>query len=41
MTDPIIGIDLGTLHMVVAVHDEGRPMVIPNAAGQQLTPSAV
>lgn len=41
MMEPIIGIDLGTTHMVVAVHDHGRIIVIPNAAGQPLTPSAV
>jgi molecular chaperone DnaK len=36
-----VGIDLGTTYTVVAVIEEGRPKVIPNAGGQRLTPSVV
>lgn len=36
-----VGIDLGTSYTVVAVLDEGRPKVIPDANGQLLTPSVV
>ena len=36
-----IGIDLGTSRSVVATIAAGRPRVIPNAAGQLLTPSVV
>jgi len=36
-----LGIDLGTTYTVVAVIEDGRPRVIPNAEGQRLTPSVV
>ncbi|MBI4302645.1 MAG: Hsp70 family protein, partial [Chloroflexi bacterium] len=36
-----IGIDLGTTYTVVATIEEGRAKIIPNAAGQRLTPSVV
>ncbi|MBI4199257.1 MAG: Hsp70 family protein [Chloroflexi bacterium] len=36
-----IGIDLGTTYTVVATVEGGRPMVVPNAEGQRLTPSVV
>ena len=36
-----VGIDLGTSYTVVAVLEEGRPRVIPDAGGQLLTPSVV
>ena len=36
-----IGIDLGTTYTVVATIENGRPKVVPNAAGQGLTPSVV
>jgi molecular chaperone HscC len=37
----IIGIDLGTTYSLVAVMQAGRPVVLPNAIGESLTPSAV
>lgn len=36
-----LGIDLGTTYTVVAVIEDGRPKIIPNAEGQRLTPSVV
>jgi molecular chaperone DnaK len=39
--DPVIGIDLGTTNSVVAAVVNGSPRVIPNRAGQLLTPSVV
>jgi len=39
--EPVIGIDLGTTNSVVATVVEGVPRVIPNRAGQLLTPSVV
>jgi molecular chaperone DnaK len=39
--DPVIGIDLGTTNSVVATVRDGVPVVIPNRAGQLLTPSIV
>jgi molecular chaperone DnaK len=37
----IIGIDLGTTNSVMAVMEGGEPKVIPNAEGNNLTPSVV
>ena len=37
----VIGIDLGTTNSVVAVMEGGDPIVIPNAEGNQTTPSVV
>jgi len=37
----VVGIDLGTTFSVVAYLEAGRPVVIPNAEGQRLTPSVV
>lgn len=37
----IIGIDLGTTNTVAACLEGGRPVVIPNAEGERLTPSIV
>lgn len=36
-----LGIDLGTTYTVAAIVRDCRPMVIPNAEGQRLTPSVV
>jgi len=42
MDEIILGVDLGTTFSVVAyVDDEGRPRVLENADGNQLTPSVV
>jgi molecular chaperone HscC len=35
------GIDLGTTNSLIAVIEEGKPKLIPNALGQVLTPSCV
>jgi molecular chaperone HscC len=37
----VIGIDLGTTNSLVAVLQAGKPVAIPNAVGEHLTPSAV
>ncbi|MFL5271221.1 MAG: Hsp70 family protein, partial [Anaeromyxobacteraceae bacterium] len=39
--EPIIGVDLGTTNSVVATVIDGVPRVVPNRAGQLLTPSIV
>ena len=36
-----VGIDLGTTNSLVAVYRDGQPLLIPNALGHVLTPSAV
>ncbi len=41
MTEPVIGIDLGTTNSVVALVQGGQPTVIKNRTGQNLTPSVV
>jgi len=41
MTKTIIGIDLGTTYSLASVLQDGKPLVIPNALGEHLTPSAV
>ncbi len=38
---PIVGIDLGTTNSEVAIIREGRPFVIPDAAGKPIVPSFV
>jgi molecular chaperone HscC len=41
VTKTIIGIDLGTTFSLVALLQDGKPVVLPNALGELLTPSAV
>ena len=36
-----VGIDFGTTNSVIAVFEGGEPVVIPNARGERITPSAV
>jgi molecular chaperone DnaK len=38
---PVLGIDLGTTHSVVAIFADGKAQVIPNQEGQNQTPSVV
>jgi len=37
----LVGIDLGTTYSLVATLQNGSPVVLPNAVGEVLTPSAV
>jgi molecular chaperone DnaK len=41
MSSRVIGIDLGTSNTCVAVVEDGRPVIIPNAEGARTTPSVV
>jgi molecular chaperone HscC len=41
MTRTVIGIDLGTTYSLAAIVQDGKPVVLPNALGDLLTPSAV
>jgi molecular chaperone HscC len=41
MSQPLIGIDLGTTHSVVAVFEEGGPRALVDGAGHSLIPSVV
>ncbi|MBL8716762.1 MAG: Hsp70 family protein [Myxococcales bacterium] len=41
MSAPILGIDLGTTYSLVSVLQAGVPLVLSNALGEKLTPSAV
>jgi molecular chaperone DnaK len=41
MAERIIGIDLGTTNSVVAIMEQGEPVVIQNAEGGRTTPSVV
>ena len=40
-SSPILGIDLGTTHSLVGVIDSGFPILLADAEGSRLTPSAV
>ena len=37
----ILGVDLGTINSLAVVYKEGNPVLIPNAYGEYVTPSAV
>lgn len=37
----ILGVDLGTTNSLAVVYKEGKPLLIPNAYGEYVTPSAV
>ena len=39
--EKIVGIDLGTTFSEIAVLEGGKPIIIPNAEGERLTPSVV
>jgi molecular chaperone DnaK len=41
MSEPVLGIDLGTSNSVLATVEDGRPLVIPSRNGGFLTPSMV
>src|SRR6188474_971142 len=41
MTEPIVGIDLGTTNSCIAILEGGQPKVLPNAEGHRTTPSVV
>jgi molecular chaperone DnaK (HSP70) len=41
LSEPIIGIDLGTTNSLVAICDESGPRILTDPAGQRLVPSAV
>jgi molecular chaperone DnaK len=41
VTDPIIGIDLGTTNSLIGVIEAGIPLLLPDEAGERLTPSVV
>ena len=41
MTRTVIGIDLGTTFSLAATLHDGEPVILPNALGELLTPSAV
>jgi molecular chaperone DnaK (HSP70) len=42
MSQPVLGIDLGTTNSVVAsINDQGRVVILPNAVGAEITPSVI
>ena len=40
MTKTLVGIDLGTTYSLVSVLQDGQTVLLPNALGELLTPSA-
>lgn len=41
MSEPILGIDLGTTHSAVGIVDSGFPILLANEEGKRISPSAV
>ncbi|MCA9376287.1 MAG: Hsp70 family protein, partial [Candidatus Doudnabacteria bacterium] len=41
MSEPILGIDLGTTNSAVGIVDSGFPILLANEDGRRITPSAV
>ena len=41
MSEPILGIDLGTTHSAVGIIDSGFPILLANEDGKRISPSAV
>jgi molecular chaperone DnaK len=41
MTDPIVGIDLGTTNSEIAIYQDGRPLVLADERGRVVLPSVV
>lgn len=41
MSEPVVGIDLGTTYSAVATSEGGRAIIIPNRQAERLTPSMV
>lgn len=37
----VLGVDLGTTNSLAVVYKEGKPVLVPNAYGEYLTPSAI
>lgn len=37
----VLGVDLGTINSLAVVYKEGKPVLVPNAYGEYVTPSAI